>query len=280
MDGVPPHGEPAERTHLIEYGILAALIHQSLLERVRHGRHVPGPAALAVAVTALLGLFDEGIQAAIPSRVFDWFDVLFNALAGFMVIAARLALGPVRLPGWRLWFLWLMAASIGWGWSMDAGSFGEPRQLELGSMPPLIIPRYQGVAAGAAVTGVLHWLVLRRHVIGAIRWVPASLGAAALGALAVLGVGQLDPDLGLALGVGLYGTLAGVLHMLVLRQQVSGAGWWVLASTVGWTASIPWAAVAGPPGWAVYGVATGTVLVWLLRRRRLAQGLEPSWLTR
>ncbi len=74
---------PEERTHLIEYGIVAALIHQALLERVHNGRAVPAPAALTVAVTALLGLLDECIQALLPSRVFDVRDIAFNALAGW-----------------------------------------------------------------------------------------------------------------------------------------------------------------------------------------------------
>ena len=59
---------PAERTHLLEYGILAALIHQALLERASNGRQVHYPAALTVAATALLGLLDESIQAILPSR--------------------------------------------------------------------------------------------------------------------------------------------------------------------------------------------------------------------
>ena len=258
---------PAERTHLIEYGIVAALIHQALLERMRNGRPVPGPAALTVALTALVGLLDECIQAVLPSRVFDWNDVLFNALAGFMVIVARLALAPVRLPGWRLWFLWLMAAAFGWGWSMDPSSFGEPRPFEiLQSIPTINVPRYLSVAAGGILVGVFQWLVLRRYVTGAVRWVLASLGAAVAGALLALGVGLFDADLGWVAGAGLYGTLVGVLQWLVLRRQVARAGWWVLATTVGWVVAIPVGDIAGPPGWAVYGAITGTVLVWLLRQ--------------
>ena len=46
---------PEERTHLFEYGLVAVLIHQALTERLRNGRRVPAPAALAVAVAALLG---------------------------------------------------------------------------------------------------------------------------------------------------------------------------------------------------------------------------------
>ena len=39
------------------------------------------PVALTVAVTALLGTLDEGIQAMLPSRVFDVRDIFFNAFA-------------------------------------------------------------------------------------------------------------------------------------------------------------------------------------------------------
>jgi VanZ family protein len=90
---------PEERTHLIEYGLVAVLIYQALTERLRHGRRIPAPAALAVAVTALLGLLDEGIQAILPNRVFDVRDVGFNALAGLMAIAASLAIARVRRRG-------------------------------------------------------------------------------------------------------------------------------------------------------------------------------------
>ena len=58
-----------ERTHLLEYGIVAALIHQALLERRGNGRPVPRPAATAVVATALLGLLDECIQAMLADSV-------------------------------------------------------------------------------------------------------------------------------------------------------------------------------------------------------------------
>jgi len=257
---------PAERTHLIEYGIVAALMYQALLERSRGGQHVPKPAVLVVVVTAVLGLLDEGIQALVPSRVFDWNDVFFNALAGFMVIVARLALAPVRRPGWRLWFLWLMAGFIGWGWPMDVGSFGEgPFITILPSLPPVNVPLYVSVATGATIVGILQSLMLRRYV-GAALWLPASLGAAAMGFLVVLALGALGADLSLAVGVGAYGALAGTLQWLVLRKHVARAGWWVPANTVGWLVAIPVGDLAGPPGWAIYSAATGTALVLLLRQ--------------
>ena len=83
---------PEERTHLIEYGVLATFIYQALKERMRHGHYIPQPAIFTIVVVALLGLFDEIIQYFIPNRVFDWRDVGFNALAGIIAIMVSLAL--------------------------------------------------------------------------------------------------------------------------------------------------------------------------------------------
>jgi hypothetical protein len=261
-------GSPEERTHLIEYGIVAALIHQALLERVRHGRRVPAPAALTVALTALLGLLDEGIQAMLPSRVFDLRDVGFNALAGFMVIVARLAMAPQRRLGWRFWFLWLMAGAVGWGLGVAWGSFAEPDDLNmLQSSPTIIWAGYLGVAVGGILIGVLQWLVLRRQLARAGRWVLASLGAAAIVGVVVFGVGMFNADVGWVGGAGLFGTAVGVLQWLVLRRQVARAGWWVLASTVGWVVGMPLGDIVGGPALgAAYGAITGTAMVWLLRQ--------------
>ncbi len=53
-------------------------------------------AVLAMIVTALLGLLDEGIQFILPNRIFDVRDVGFNALVGLMAIVASLALDWAR----------------------------------------------------------------------------------------------------------------------------------------------------------------------------------------
>ena len=89
---------PEERTHLIEYGVVAVLIHQALKERMRNGRQVPLPAVLAVVVTSLLGFLDEGLQAFLPNRICDPRDLGFNAFAALLAIGASLGLGWVR---WR-----------------------------------------------------------------------------------------------------------------------------------------------------------------------------------
>ena len=79
---------PADRTHLMEYGVLAVFAHAALMDRGRHGRRVPVPALLAALLTVLLGPINEGLQAFIPSRVFDPQALLFNVLAAVMAVTA------------------------------------------------------------------------------------------------------------------------------------------------------------------------------------------------
>ena len=87
---------PEERTHLIEYSVVAIFIHEALKERVSQGRHVPLPAIVAILAASLVGVFDECIQAFLPSRVFDPRDILFNVLASVMAVSGSLALTWVR----------------------------------------------------------------------------------------------------------------------------------------------------------------------------------------
>ena len=117
-------------------------------------------------------------------------------------------------------------------------------------------------------------------------------GAVALGLALAVAVVFAAPSVGIALGIAQW---------LVLRRQVSRAGWWVLASTVGLVVG-PAAGfglvltsgrsmemsfilalavggtvglVGGAVGGAVYGAITGSVMVWLLRQPA-AKELDPS----
>lgn len=87
---------PMERTHLFEYGLLAVLIHQSLLERRRNGARVVAPSLLAVLAAAVVGWADEGLQLFLPGRVYDWRDVAVNGMAAAVATAASAALAWLR----------------------------------------------------------------------------------------------------------------------------------------------------------------------------------------
>ena len=75
---------------------MGVFIYEALTERASKGRRVPVPALLAMLATTLAGALDEGIQAMLPSRVFDPMDMLFNLLAAVMAVTASAALRWAR----------------------------------------------------------------------------------------------------------------------------------------------------------------------------------------
>ena len=87
---------PEERTHLIEYGVVALFIHEALKERARQERGVPVTPLIAILGASAVGVIDECIQAFIPSRVFDPEDILFNVLAAMMAVVSSVALSWAR----------------------------------------------------------------------------------------------------------------------------------------------------------------------------------------
>lgn len=85
-----------ERSHLIEYSVVAVLIYEALIERATHGRRVLAPPLLAVLATSFIGAIDEFTQLFLPSRHFDWTDMLFNFLASLMAVVSMVVLGWAR----------------------------------------------------------------------------------------------------------------------------------------------------------------------------------------
>lgn len=85
-----------ERSHLIEYSVLAVFIHRALSERARHRKPGLAPALTAVILASLVGLLDEGIQWFLPNRVFDFEDVFFNVMASGMAVGASTLLLWIR----------------------------------------------------------------------------------------------------------------------------------------------------------------------------------------
>ncbi len=178
-----------------------------------------------------------------------------------------------RPPGSPLlWFSWVVASALGW-------SLGGSLGVAAASQPNIIISGYVGIAAGGILAGVLQWLVLRRFLARAGSWVTATIGGVAIVGIVVFGLGAVDADLGWVTGVGLFGTIVGILHWRILRHLCGRSIWWVAASTVGWIMGgigggiaglvLAWEGGSTLWGWAmlgvVYGAFTGVTLVWLLR---------------
>ena len=87
---------PVERSHLIEYGVVALLIYGALIERRRNGRPVTVPALLAVGAASVVGLIDEVLQWFLPNRVFDPIDIVFNAGAALLAVVSAETLAWTR----------------------------------------------------------------------------------------------------------------------------------------------------------------------------------------
>ena len=87
---------PEERTHLIEYGVVAVFIYEALNERANQCCCVGISTPLAVLLTALLGTLDECIQWLLPGRVFAVRDILSNVIAGVMAVITCVALRWAR----------------------------------------------------------------------------------------------------------------------------------------------------------------------------------------
>ena len=86
----------AERSHLIEYSVLAIFMHQALIERYKNDPKSFKPAFFAAAISCTIGVLDETIQLFIPDRVFDTNDILFNCLAVLGAIGSSMCLQWAR----------------------------------------------------------------------------------------------------------------------------------------------------------------------------------------
>lgn len=84
-----PMDSPEEKIHFIEYGVVALLADAAAPASWRARKRF----LLCALFVLAAGWIDEGIQALLPSRVYDLRDVAYNATAG---VIALLALAAVR----------------------------------------------------------------------------------------------------------------------------------------------------------------------------------------
>ena len=87
---------PAERLHLVQYGLMSFLLLRALrLEVSGNGAYLG-----AFALTAFFGIGDEVIQWILPHRFFQIEDVLLNTISGGLgLLVTRLVFGPEFVGG-------------------------------------------------------------------------------------------------------------------------------------------------------------------------------------
>ncbi|MCP4974988.1 MAG: VanZ family protein [Maribacter sp.] len=85
-----------ERSHLMEYSVLAIFIHKAILERKNQGKHISMPALIALVISFTIGVIDECIQILLPNRYFDPEDIVFNGMAAAMAIGSSVIINWVR----------------------------------------------------------------------------------------------------------------------------------------------------------------------------------------
>lgn len=85
-----------ERSHLIEYGILAILIHKALIERQKKKDSKWITPLFAISLTSILGIIDELLQLLVPLRFFDINDIYFNSLAAIFAIGSKVSVDWIR----------------------------------------------------------------------------------------------------------------------------------------------------------------------------------------
>jgi hypothetical protein len=127
------------------------------------------------------------------------------------------------------------------------------------------------VLAGLGL-GLLQWLILRRYIAQAHRWMWVTIGAAVVGSVgytviqlsvqAIFSTFTFEGIIGRWIMVSTFVWwaavvgLTGMLQWLVLRRQVPRAGWWIIATVAAHLFGVV----------AVFGAVTGAALVWLLRQ--------------
>jgi hypothetical protein len=191
--------------------------------------------------------------------------------------------------GWGFWFQWVFACTLGPVLGSIVGFIiGSIISEDIigSSVLGEIFAYFMLGAVLGYVVGLMQWFVLRQQISRAGWWALASAAGLAVVISAGIVVAALtNYSVGLdnfsvllrwVVVMALGGAVIGMLQWLILRGQVSRAGWWMLASTVGWGLSM---AVAGVfefvavglffgllVGGVVLGAVTGGALVWLLRQ--------------
>ena len=179
--------------------------------------------------------------------------------------------GPVN---WSFLVWWVLAGLVSY-------TIGFPLGLALGRS------LLWGWVAGGGLVALLQWVLLRHQITRAGWWIVVSVVGMTIGTGLSLVVSQYVLQLaGLTAAFASVGAAVGIsvgtAQWLMLRLRFRRSGWWVLASTAGYSlgllaavnapVAIPvrQALIFGPEFGGLVGVissaVTGITMFWLLRR--------------
>lgn len=186
------------------------------------------------------------------------------------------------VAGLRFLLLWVGANTAAWILGLGVPLFAgialfnslsiEATTGESTSLLGFVVACVAGVMAFPTALSVGQWLVLRRHIAGAVWWIPASFVGMIGGIIFAL---SLQSSLIGRVGLG---AVVALPQWLVLRRQLSGAIWWIPANIV--TAFFWLRPVFSSTGLdavdlfvpgVIGSLVTGGVLLWLLRHRKPTQ---------
>ncbi len=175
-----------------------------------------------------------------------------------------------------LWAWWTIATAVGWligrvaeevlSWGLDRILVPAPAWPQAAVLAFSLMLRAITWSASGAIIGAAQFLVLRRRIRHAGRWIWITVLAwgagSVVGELMLLGIGWLTNEVfydafpallegslayfslflvgllywtGHGLGIGVT---VGFSQWLLLRRQCRRAGWWVPANVVGWAPSM------------------------------------------
>lgn len=181
--------------------------------------------------------------------------------------------------GWKLWLQWLLGNAVGLGVGSLIVYIGITFSALTTGGPAVCFTGVLAIAATGALVSSIQWYVMQRHGNWAGEWSKWTLLSAAgwsIGGISGLPLGFTSGRLSIIAGV-----FCGIAQWLILRRRVNRAGWWILASAVGWLAgTLIELLFLGNPDWffpigfvvngfivgGVSGSISGLCLVWLLRR--------------
>ncbi len=166
-------------------------------------------------------------------------------------------------PRWTIALEWMLATVVALGLAdllVEILAFAV-----LGMAMIVFLPLLGGAMLGFPV-GALQWLVLRRHVSESGGWMLATgagfTGAWLLGITLAFVAASGRADFGAFWALGATTPVVGLAQAAILRRWTSRAGFWVLASALGWTAFVA-VEVFGARSLSVVSDATGRLVSWI-----------------